>query len=110
MSCPFAKTLVIRRDLHDARDVQVEIAPKVDQLVPRRVCISLQRNPGILLITIKYEIVLELRAHEPLMVIRSRVDQVPNYLTRAPLARPRTPARLVLTHLLQKGRRTFDCL
>jgi len=69
MSCPFAKTFVFRRDLHDACDVQVEIAPKIDQLVPGRFAISLQRNPGILLIPIKYQILLELCAQEPLMVV-----------------------------------------
>src|SRR5437868_7886580 len=56
MSCPFAMTFVFRRGLHDARDVQVEISPKIDQLVPRRFAVSLQRNPGILLITIKQKI------------------------------------------------------
>ncbi len=69
MSCPFAKTFVFRRGLHDARDVKVEISPKIDQLVPRRFAISLQRNPGILLITIEYKIILELCAHESLMVV-----------------------------------------
>ena len=69
MSCPFAMTFVFRRGLHDARDVQVEISPQIDQLVPRRFAVSLQRNPGILLVTIKYKILLKLCAHEPLMVV-----------------------------------------
>ncbi len=69
MSCPFAKTLVFRRGLHDACDVQVEIAPEIDQLVPRRFAILLQRDPGILLVTIEFQILLELCAHEPLMVV-----------------------------------------
>src|SRR5947207_4144200 len=69
VACPFAETLVLTRNLHDVRDVQVEITPKIDQLAPWRFAVPLQRNPGVLLITIKQQIVLELCAHEPLMVV-----------------------------------------
>ena len=89
MSCPFAKTLVYRRDLHDARYVQVEIAPKVDEFFPRRFGIPLQRNPRVLLITIKDQIILQLCAHEPLMVVDFVESMVPDYLAGTPIARPR---------------------
>lgn len=69
VTCPFANTLVIGGGLHDARDVQVEESPKIDQLGPRQLSVTLQRNPGILLVTIEHQIILELCAHEPLMIV-----------------------------------------
>jgi len=107
--CPFAKTLVIRRSLHDACDVQVEISPKHDEFTPRRVAILLQRNPGILLVTIKDQIFLKLCANEPLMVIGSRIDQMPDHLAWTPFPRLRTSARFLVAHPLQKGRGPIDC-
>jgi len=106
--CPFAKTLVNRRGLHDARDVKIEISPKCDQFIPRRVAIPLKRNPGILLVTIKDQIFLELCTNEPLMVIGSRIDQVADHLAWTPFARPGTSARFLIAHSFQKGRGPID--
>jgi hypothetical protein len=64
--------------------MQIVRAPQLDQIRPRFVVISLCVHPLILLVTRKHEVVHELRAHEPLMVIRGRVDQVTKNLFAAP--------------------------
>src|SRR6266550_989190 len=68
MSCPRANTFVLRHSLHDARDVEVEIAPQRNQFVPGRVPISLHRYPRVLLVTRKNQVILKLCPYETLVV------------------------------------------
>src|SRR5688572_5494236 len=79
-----------RNRFHHPRYVEVEAAPQRQELIPRRVLVSLGGDPRILRVSGKYEVVLELGANETLVVVGSRVYQVADDLSWAPLARSRS--------------------
>src|SRR5262245_2568651 len=90
------------------REMQVERPPECDQLRPRRVLILLKPDPRVLIVAGKYEVILELCAHEPLMVIGCRIDEMTDDLARRPLAwGARTRARVV-GESEQRWRGVFD--
>jgi hypothetical protein len=72
------------RGFRDACQVQVEEPPERHQLGPRRLLVVLRRHPGVLVVAGKYEVVLKLRAHEALMIVRRRIDQVADDFSRRP--------------------------
>jgi hypothetical protein len=63
------ESLLGRSGLHYARDVKVEASPKLQQLFPGSIPISLHRHPLVLGVTRKYEIILKLRPDEALVII-----------------------------------------
>jgi hypothetical protein len=65
-----------RRFRHHSRDVSIECCPEFDELSPGSTLVPLSFDPGVLFVAGEDEVVLKLRAHESLMVIRGRVDQV----------------------------------
>src|SRR6185437_7934776 len=87
MSCPRPGTFVISGGLHHARDVEIEVVPQRDELAPGRIVITLHRHPRVLVVTRKLKIVPELCPNEALVIVGSRIDEMTNYLSRAPLPR-----------------------
>lgn len=73
-----------RRAVDQSCDLQIESPPERDQLFPRRICISADADPVLLSIAREHEIVLQLSAYQPLMVIRGGVDEVADDLARRP--------------------------
>ena len=86
---------VVRRRLDDEGEVAVERRPQRDEVRPRRLAVALDRDPHVLVVAGELQIVLHLPHHETAVVVRRRVDEVPDHLARRPRVRRRAaPARL----------------
>jgi hypothetical protein len=89
--------------------LQVEHFPERDQLVPRCVLVAANADPLLLRVAGEHEIVLQLPAHEALVVVRRGVDKMADDLARRPLAR-RRPRRARVTEREQSGHRLIHRL
>jgi hypothetical protein len=73
----------------------VERTPQAPEAVPVGQLVSLQPDPVVLRVAGEHQVGPELGLEEPVMVLRGRVDEMPDDLSRGPLAAGRTPARLL---------------
>src|SRR5215471_5954587 len=78
---------VVRHGLHDVQQVAVEQQPQVHQIAPRLGRVALAGNPELLLVIGELQARNELRAHETLMIVARRVDQVAEDLFLRPARR-----------------------
>src|SRR5260370_6114778 len=60
--------------------------PEPEQVAPPRILISLYPHAAGLIVTWPAQLILKLRANEALMVVRRRIDQVPQNLLARPAA------------------------
>ena len=82
--------------------MEIEIEPQRDEVLPGRVLISLHRDPCVLLVTRKLEIVAELCSDETLMIVGRRVDEVADNLSGAPFVRSGATAGNLVAHPVQE--------
>ena len=77
---------LVRRRLHEPCDVQIVGPPQGDEVLPRRVLVTLHRHPVVLGVAGKDQVVLKLGPYEALMVVGGGVDQASDDLLGRPLA------------------------
>ncbi len=94
--------------VHNANEVPVVRLPQRDDLGPRRRRVPLQADPIVLRVAREHEVVLAVRAHEALMVVRRRVDEMANDLLRGPCAGFRPPRHRRLRQSLEPWRGVVD--
>src|SRR6185312_2058328 len=99
---------IVRHQRHDAGHMAVVRVPERHELVPGHRPVLLGRYPVILLIALEHEIVLPSHAHESLMIVRGRVDQVSDDFLDRPLPRRRPVGRNVLGDRAEVGGRAVD--
>lgn len=89
-------------------EVQIVSAPELDNVGPWLLAILLRADPLVLIVTRKDEVVSELRPDESLMIVRRRVDQMPENLNRRPVIGQPPPAALFFRNILQPRRSADD--
>src|SRR5262245_26093675 len=77
----------LRNPFDDVREMSIVGAPQRDDVIPRRVLISLHTNPVVLRVAGQREIRSLLRSHKSLMVVRGRIHQMSHHLLRRPFPR-----------------------
>ena len=103
-----AFALVGRKGVDDARDLEVEAAPELDQLAPGSVGVATRADPVVLVVRGEDQVVLEPRANKPLVVVRGGVDQVADQLARRPLAGRGLDGASLLVDCAKSLRGLFD--
>src|SRR4029077_1593957 len=92
-----SRAQVLGHRCHHAREMTVEARPQRDELVPRRLLVTLPGDPRVLIVAGERQVILKLRPHEALMIVRRGVDEMTDDLARRPFTRRRpSAARLVV--------------
>jgi hypothetical protein len=103
-------TLIVRNSANNMRQVPVVRMPQRDEIIPRPVLVVLALHPVVLRVGRKPQLGYFLRPHEPLMVVRGRIDQVSDHLLGRPFARRARPRSLRLANRSQFRKRSLNRL
>src|SRR5687768_3197898 len=75
-----------RNRLHRRRDLPIESRPQIHELRPWPLAVAVRGNPGLLFVAGPGERINKSRAHEALMIVGRRIDQMAEDLLADPFA------------------------